>query len=69
MVCERSWVRVPVGPCAFSSPVTFGGSVWVRARAASSKGTVTSVPAWFRADSGTNLFNRGKLSPVDRVTG
>ena len=22
MVCKRSWVRVPVGPCAFSSPVT-----------------------------------------------
>ena len=36
-VCERSWVRVSVGPCAFSSPVVFGGSVWVRARTASSK--------------------------------
>ena len=35
-----SWVQVLVGPCAFSSPVTFGGSVWVRARAASSKRTV-----------------------------
>ena len=22
-MCERSWVRVPIGPCAFSSPVTF----------------------------------------------
>ena len=21
-VCERSWVRVPVGSCSFSSPVT-----------------------------------------------
>ena len=40
-------VRVPVGPCAFSSPVTFGGSVWVRAQAASSKETDSSVPAWF----------------------
>ena len=29
----------------------------VRTRAASSKGTVSSVPAWFRADSGANLFN------------
>ena len=27
---ERPWVRVPVGPRFFSSPVTFGGSVWVR---------------------------------------
>ena len=24
-MCERSWIRVPVGPCAFSSPVTFAG--------------------------------------------
>ena len=22
-VCDRSWVRVKVGPCAFSSPVTY----------------------------------------------
>ena len=63
-MCERSWVRVPVGPCAFSSPVTFCGSVWVHARAASSKGTVSSVPAWFRADSGTNLIKQ-----VEIVTG
>ena len=55
-VCERSWVRVPVGPCAFSSSVIFGGSVLVRAQAASSKGTVSSVLAWFRADSVTNLI-------------
>ena len=33
--------------------------MWVRARAASSKETVSSVPAWFRADSGTNLFLAG----------
>ena len=41
------------GPCTdlgeivisiFTSPVTFGGSVWVLARAASSKGTVSLVP-------------------------
>ena len=61
MVCERSWVRVSVGPCAFSSPVTFGGSVWARARAASSKETDSSVPAWFRADSGTNLIKQGEI--------
>ena len=53
--------RVPVGPRSFSLPVTFGGSVWVRARAASSKETVSSVPAWFRADSGTNLFKQGEI--------
>ena len=45
-----------MGQCAFSSPVTFGDSVWVRALAASSKGTVSSVPARVRADSGTNLI-------------
>ena len=45
-----------MGQCAFSSPVTFGDSVWVRALAASSKGTVSSVPAWVRADLGTNLI-------------
>ena len=53
-MCERSWVRVPVGPCAFSSPVTFGGSVWVRARAASSKGTS-------RRYRGMNLFKQGEI--------
>ena len=35
--------------------------VWVRARAASSKGTVSTVPAWFRADSGTNLIKQGEI--------
>ena len=35
--------------------------MWVRARAASGKGTVSSVPAWFRADSGTNLFKQGEI--------
>ena len=51
----------PSGRVLFSSPVTFGGSVWVRARAASRKGTVSSVPAWFRADSGTNLIKQGEI--------
>ena len=35
--------------------------MWVRAWAASSKGTVSSVPAWFRADSGTNLIKQGEI--------
>ena len=38
--------------------------MWIRARAASSKGSVSSVPAWFRADSGTNLIKQ-----VEIVTG
>ena len=42
-------------------PVTSGGSVWVRARTVSSKGTVSLVPAWFRADSGTYLFKQGEI--------
>ena len=41
-------------------PVTFGGSVWVRARAVRSIETVSSVPAWFRADLGTNLIKQGE---------
>ena len=52
-----------VTKCTFSSPVTFGGSVWVHARAASSKGPVSSVSARFRADSGTNLFKQGEIVP------
>ena len=41
--------------------MTFGDSVWVRARAASSKGTVSSVPGWFREDSGRNLIKQGEI--------
>ena len=78
MVCERPWVRVPVVPSVLSSRVTFDGSVWVHARAAtaSSKGTVSSVRAWFRADSETTLIMQGENchrstvwlgSPVVRV--
>ena len=33
--------------------------MWFRARAASSK--VSLVPAWFRADSGTNLVKQGEI--------
>ena len=53
--------------CAFSSPVTFGGSVWVRAMAASSKGTVSSELTRFRADSETNIFKQEKLLQADCV--
>ena len=35
--------------------------MWARARAASSKETDSSVPAWFRADSGTNLIKQGEI--------
>ena len=35
--------------------------VWVHARAASSIGAVSSFPAWFRADSGTNLIKQGEI--------
>ena len=57
------WVQIPFGPRSFSAPVTFDGSVWVRAGAMSSnlKETVlsqSSVPAWSRADSGTNLIKQ-----------
>ena len=38
-----------------------GGSLWVLFRAASNKGTVSSVPAWFPADSGTNLIKQGQI--------
>ena len=34
--------------------------MWVRAWAAISKGTVSSVPAWFRAHSRTNLIKQGE---------
>ena len=33
----------------------------VRAQTASSKGTVSLVSAWFRADSGTNLIKQGEI--------
>ena len=37
--------------------------MWVRARVVGSnlKETVSSVPAWFRADSGTNLIKQGEI--------
>ena len=50
----------------FFIPCDIWWPVRVRARAASSKGTVSSVPARLRADSGTNLFKQGEI--VDRVT-
>ena len=59
-------MREVLGSCpgravCFSSPATFGGSVWVRARAARSKGTNSSVPSWFRADSGSNLIKQDEI--------
>ena len=50
--------------CAFSCPLTFGDSEWLRARVASSKGTVSLVAAWFRADFGTNLLKQGDIVTV-----
>ena len=38
--------------------------VRVCAGAASSKGTVSSVQAWFRADSDTNLVKQGEIVTV-----
>ena len=51
-------------PCRamyFFLPCDIWWPVWVRARAASSKGTVSSVPAWFREDSETNLIKQGEI--------
>ena len=45
----------------FSSPLTFCGSMWVHVWAAGSKGTVSSVPAWFQIDSGTNLIKQMEI--------
>ena len=45
----------------FFLPCDIWWPIWVHARAASSKGTVSSVPAWFRADSGTNLIKQGEI--------
>ena len=47
--------------CSFL-PCDIWWPMWeVRARAESSKGTVSSVPTWFRADSGTNLIKQGEI--------
>ena len=46
---------------AFSSPVTFRGSVRVYAWAGSSKASVLVVMAWFQEDSGTTLFKQGDI--------
>ena len=60
MVCERSWFESRSGHVLFP-PCDNLWPVWFRARAASSKGTVSSVPARFRADSETNLFKQGEI--------
>ena len=52
---------IPARAMCFFLPCDIWWPVWVRARAASSKGTVSSVPAWFRVDSGTNLIKQGEI--------
>ena len=59
-VAQWLWVRVPVRPRSFSAPVAFGGSLWVCARAVSSNLKETTVLAWFRANSVTNLIKQGE---------
>ena len=59
MVCEGSWVRVQVMMCAFSPPVTFGGSVWVIAWAASSKRAVSLVSGMNSSRFGDNSVLAG----------
>ena len=59
--CSHVMREVMGRAVCFFLPVTFGGSVWVSARAASRKGTVPSVPAWFRAYSETNLIKQGEF--------
>ena len=59
-------MREILGSCpgqviCFFLPCDVWWPVLVRARAANSKGTVSSVPAWFRADSGTNLIKQGEI--------
>ena len=39
-IFQGSWVPFLMGSCAFSSPVTFGGSMWVPTLAMRSKGTL-----------------------------
>ena len=45
----------------FLPPCDIWWSMLVLAEDASSKGTVWSVPAWFRADSRTNLIKQGEI--------
>ena len=52
----------------FFLPCDIWWPVWGRARAASSIGTVSSVPAWFRADAGMNLIKNGEIV-TDRPCG
>ena len=48
----------------FFPPCDIWWPVWVRARAASNKRTVSLDPAWFPADSGANLFKQGEIVTV-----
>ena len=65
MVFVLSW-RTRISGTKHASATTGGqcGGAWASSR----KGTVSSVPAWFRADSGTNLIKQGKIV-TDRPCG
>ena len=56
MVCVSSWVRFSVGPCAFSSPVTFDGQCGPCFGCEQQRDSRR-----FRADSGTNLIKQGEI--------
>ena len=51
----------PVPAVCFFLPCDIWWPVWVCAQAASSKGTVSSVLAWFWPDSGMNLIKQGEI--------
>ena len=67
MVCERSWVRAPVGPCAFSSPVTFGGQCGSVLGLRAAKGLSRQYRHGSEQIRGRIYLSRGKLLQVDRV--
>ena len=48
------------GRAMCSPPMTFGGQCGSVLRLRAAKG-LSSVPAWFRADSGTNLIKQGEI--------
>ena len=65
MVRERRWVRVTVGPHSFSARDIWWLSVGPCSGCEQQPETVSSVPAWFRADLGTNLIKQGENVTVD----
>ena len=66
-VCERSWVRVPVEPCAFSAPVTFGGQSGSVLGLRAAKGLSRQYRHVSEQIRGRIYLSRGELSQVDRV--